>query len=396
MSIHKSKGLEFPFVFLCGSASGHNTREENPPLEKHSEFGIALRYQNRDNLKKFVTFPEAAIRLINKNELRAERLRLLYVALTRAEERLFITASRDVFDKSEELAPLLSLPESARGYVFSRNDSLFLWIISALKISGGKCFEVFSVCPEEKADSAVFETAEPPKEAVEALTRTLTDSKTAAESENSRFAARLSVTEINALRSPAVYPLRSAVPESGASRDTAAGRGTAIHRFMQYADFKNAFVSVGAETERLIKTGVLSKRDASLLDFSKLQAFFHSDFFERRLINAKSKRREIEIYAKISDIPLDEKVKIEYNISGDSFLQGVADLVFEEEDGYILLDYKTNRRYALEKAEFTEHLRELYALQLSLYAAALEVITGKKIKEKFIWAFDIGELINII
>jgi ATP-dependent helicase/nuclease subunit A len=400
MSIHKSKGLEFPFVFLCGSASGANTKEENPPLEKHSEYGFALRYQNRDTLKKYVTFPQHALRLINKNELRAERLRLLYVALTRAKERIFITAKHSDLYKAEEILPLLTLPESTRNLVFSANDSLFLWIMSALNLSNIDCFDVVTLGEETAANRAETPMFTAPEGAAEKLAKRLIDSeKTAlAAAAQSNRPARLSVTEINALKTPAVYPLRSALPQKNADtpRLSAAERGTATHRFMQFCNFKNAFVNIGTEAERLGAAGLLSEKDIEGLDKYRLKGFFDSDFFNQRLLKSPKIRREIEIYAKISDIPLDESLKIEYNISGGSFLQGVADLVFEEKDGLILLDYKTNRRYNMNEDEFTEHLRELYTLQLTLYAKALEVITGKEILEKYIWAFDIGKIISVI
>jgi ATP-dependent helicase/nuclease subunit A len=400
MSIHKSKGLEFPFVFLCGSASGGNTKEENPPLEKHSEYGFALRFQNRETLKKYVTFPQHSLRLINKNELRAERLRLLYVALTRAKERIFITAKTADLYRAEEIIPLLTLPESTRNLVFSGNDSLFLWIMSALNLSNIDCFDVVTVGGETAANKAETPIFTAPPGAAEKLAKRLTQGeKTAEESAaQSNRPARLSVTEINALKTPAVYPLRSALPQKNADtpRLSASERGTATHRFMQFCNFKNAFVNIGTEAERLLSLGLLSEKDKEGLDKKRLKAFFDSDFFSQRLSKSQGIRREIEIYAKISDIPLDESLKIEYNISGGSFLQGVADLVFEEKGGLILLDYKTNRRYNMNEDEFENHLRELYTLQLTLYAKALEVITGRQVLEKYIWAFDIGRIISVI
>jgi ATP-dependent helicase/nuclease subunit A len=400
MSIHKSKGLEFPFVFLCGSASGRNTKEENPPLEKHLAYGFALRFQNRETLKKYVTFPQNALRIINKNELRAERLRLLYVALTRAKERIFITAKDSDLKKAEEIYPLLTLPESTRNFVFSENDSLFLWIMSALNISKIDCFVVNAIGGETALIPPETPIYTAPEGAAEKLAKRLIDfDKKAAEmAAGSNRPSRLSVTEINALKTPAVYPLRSALPEKNADtpRLSAAERGTATHRFMQFCNFKNAFVNISTEAERLMRDGLLSEKDRQALDFGKLRAFFSSNFCTDRLLKSQKIRREIEIYAKISDIPLDESLKIEYNISGGSFLQGVADLVFEEEGGLILLDYKTNRRYEMASDEFEKHLTELYSLQLTLYAKALEVITGKKILEKYIWAFDTGNIICVI
>jgi ATP-dependent helicase/nuclease subunit A len=398
MSIHKSKGLEFPFVFLCGSSSGQNTREENPPLEKHSEIGIAVRFQNRETLQKYETFPSHALRLINKNELRAERLRLLYVALTRAEEHLFITAKETDIAKAEAAAPLLTLDEATRGYVFSQNDSLFLWIMSALKLSKADCYKTVFLSKESEADTTQTPIYTAPDGVAEILAKRILSGKETADKKRTNRPARLSVTEINALKSPAVYPLRSALPGGGNNipRISAAERGTATHRFMQFADFENAAAGVRKEAERLIKAGLLSLKDAQSLDTKELAAFFDSPFYRDRIRKSAFIRREIEIYAKISDIPLDESLKIEYNISGGSFLQGVADLVFEENGELVLLDYKTNRRYDMERTDFERHLSDLYTLQLTLYGQALEVITGKKIREKYIWAFDTGSIIGIM
>jgi ATP-dependent helicase/nuclease subunit A len=400
MSIHKSKGLEFPFVFLCGSDAAKNSAAENPPLERHSLLGFAVGYQNRETLKKYETLPQHALRLLNKNESRAERLRLLYVALTRAKERLFITATKKSYDKFEEIKPLLELPENTRGVVFAKNDSLFRLMMSALFISSENAenlYEIFPISPEKAEEKAAETAVLPPPSAAQKLFERLIAAQKSAESANAadNRPARLSVTEINALKNPAVYPLRSAVPDRNASRISAAGRGTAMHRFMQFCDFSLAAADIKKESQRLFAEKLLSEKDVENLEFDKLNAFFESELYKERLSKSLGIKREIEIYAKISDIPLDESIKIEYNISGSSFLQGVADLVFLESGGLVLLDYKTNRRYGQKREEFCTHLRELYSLQIALYAAALEAITGKTVKEKYIWAFDIGESIKM-
>jgi ATP-dependent helicase/nuclease subunit A len=394
MSIHKSKGLEFPFVFLCGSDAGRNNSAENPPLECHSLYGFAVGYQNRETLKKYETLPRRALRLINKNEARAERLRLLYVALTRAKERLFITAARKSVNDFEKIKPLLMLPESVRGTVFERNDSLFRLMMSALFISGENVYQAVSVYPQEAGEKAFETHIAPPQGAAEKLLRRLLAAQNAVSAADKR-PARLSVTEINAMKFPAVYPLRSAAPDRNASRISAAGRGTAMHRFMQFCDFSLAAADIKAEANRLFSAGNLSRKDLESLEYEKLSAFFDSEIYRGNLSQTKNIRREIEIYAKISDIPLDESIKIEYNISGGSFLQGVADLVSLENDGLVLLDYKTNRRYGADRQAFCEHLKELYSLQLTLYAAAIEAVFGKPVKEKYIWAFDINSAIKM-
>jgi ATP-dependent helicase/nuclease subunit A len=272
--------------------------------------------------------------------------------------------------------------------------------MSALNLSQTDCFDVVTTYGETESETAGTPEITAPEGATEKLRELLLSGETKAEAAaaGSNRPARLSVTEINALKTPAVYPLRSALPQKNADvpRLSAAERGTATHRFMQFCNFKNAFVNIKTEAARLVSDGLMSDRDVSGLDEIKLRAFFASDFFNKRLIKSAKIRREIEIYAKISDIPLDESLKIEYNINGGSFLQGVADLVFEENGGLILLDYKTNRRYEMASDEFAKHLRELYSLQLTLYAKALEVITGKTVLEKYIWAFDTGEIIRVI
>jgi ATP-dependent helicase/nuclease subunit A len=418
-TIHKSKGLEFPFVFLCDVSRGINKKDLQKSWIYNSSYGVGVRFQNRDELKRYKTFPQIVITELEKKELFAESLRLLYVALTRAKERLFIAVDyEDISDVIQPKSVTNNAPSPA--LLHNCNNFLSLLAIALSKTPDGAVFR------GEKApeNPTLFRTA-----FVDFKSETeneLDQSFKVYEDENlkEKFlsmwgdvyphqeigqAAKLTVSEI-AINSDItrVYSVRdislhfdSAVSET--PKLTASEKGTAMHRFMQKCDFALAGKGIDGEINRLVASGILSELDVTGLNRKKLHEFFESKVYKNVIsaISSEKIRKEFKIYAKLSDIRLDERIKKEYNISDNSFLQGVADLIIEREDDILLLDYKTNVNFFREKDGksslelFTAHMRELYSLQINIYAAAVSAVFGKKVSKKLIYSFAISDTIEI-
>jgi ATP-dependent helicase/nuclease subunit A len=447
-TIHKSKGLEYPFVFLCDTAKNYNEHDLSEPFLFHPLYGSGVRFQSRETdnetpPKRYKTFPQFALIQIRRRELRAEAVRLLYVALTRAKERLFISFSdddrkvvkpfskawqasggkTDIAERAEECRNFLELLACALiahpdGGIFRGTDdipknssaltaidgvqkptktpTLFNTIIIGESVSETAETPEVSDVPYYKPDRTVISKLQ------EIWQQQYPDSDT-------RKAAKLTVTEI-ALNSDIarVYSVKnislrfdSAIADT--PKPTASEKGTAMHRFLQKCDYNLAAADVRRESERLCMNGIMSRRECECLNYGRLAAFFASDFYREKIKNAGEIFRETKIYVKLSDIDLDENLKKEYNISDDSFLQGVADLVIKQPDGLILADYKTNGNFFKADEEhglssetlFTEHLKKLYTLQLRIYASALSAIFGSKVKEAYLYAFAANKGISI-
>ncbi|MDR0947374.1 MAG: helicase-exonuclease AddAB subunit AddA [Ruminococcus sp.] len=407
-TIHKSKGLEFPFVFLANPTGTFNTKDfSNYNFLKDLNYGLAVKYQNRVTLKKYETFPFYSIKKICRNKLRAEELRILYVALTRAQEKLFIVA-----EDTKLSAALKKFDECTQT---KQSDELKSAVLSC------NCYFEFFVCAfyNENAFAGIFgentenelfkirhfypsenETDEPENDAqseyrhnkeTEKLLLHRFSQKYPHEDEN--IPAKIAVTELTKPKN--TYALDSINLTASKNKMTAAEKGTVIHKFMQLCDFNAAARSVSDEIERLCSEGVFSEREKSALDIFMLKGFFGSEIYTKYIKNATKIYREIEIYAKISDIPLDESFKIEYNIRGETFIQGIADCVVKTDSGLVLIDYKTNKNFDGDITHFTEHLRQLYTPQLTIYAAAAEKIFGEKVTKVCLYSFETMTVIDI-
>ena len=169
-----------------------------------------------------------------------------------------------------------------------------------------------------------------------------------------------------------------------------AERGTALHTFMEYADFPSAANDLEAEITALEQRGKLTAQQAKAVRASDIAAFFKSDLYKRIAASA-SVQRERKFTVALADLQLcDSLASIGEQYAGtDGLLIGIMDLVFTEDDGYVLVDYKTDRNVT------AEMLLERYSEQLRLYAAALALLTGKPVKDCCIYSLSLQKTIPV-
>ena len=168
---------------------------------------------------------------------------------------------------------------------------------------------------------------------------------------------------------------------------TAAQRGTITHRFMQFCDLNAAADDIEAEISRLCKINVFTPKEADAVDRPSVRKFFQSEIYSR-LRSSGRVLREQRFIVGFNDIKAELSVAEDYR-GTDGMLQGVADCLFEEEDGYVLIDYKTDR------VKSCAQLAERYSAQLELYKAAFDILLEKPVKSCFIYSFRLGEGIEI-
>ncbi|MBC5581442.1 UvrD-helicase domain-containing protein [Anaerofilum sp. BX8] len=411
LSIHRSKGLEYPVCILADTARQFNKKDlYTAPVLRHTLLGVGLCLRGK-NGARYPTAPQRAIRQALLREQLSEEMRVLYVALTRARDRLFLTAaSKDPARMLGRLAVTLLGAGGLTPQVAAGAGSFADWLCMAallhpqaeeLRAAAGAAQLPLAAAPQGSLSARLVKaplhpegeaagtqpagrTAAPDPELLEALQR--------------HFAwrypreallsvpAKVSVSSlVHAARDEAETPLRrpSFIYSSGLS---AAERGTALHAVLQYADFAAARRDLRAELERLVREGRVSEITAAAADRAALQTFFRSPLMERML----SADRLLREYAFFTRIPAGSAAALAGPLAYEPVLvQGVADCVIEKDGELALVDYKTDRN------KTPEQLRDLYAPQLALYREALQRRLGLPVGRCSLYAFALGREIEV-
>jgi ATP-dependent helicase/nuclease subunit A len=411
-TIHKSKGLEYPFVFLCGTSKKFNLMDVTDSLQLNLNYGIAFKIRKRKELKCYDSFPRFALSCKAKRETVSEEMRLLYVALTRAREQLFITVP-DNNKTSELISEMCSSLAASGGKALSAAkdaDCMLDWLLAALLTHpagkkalaekyGSEISEIINdmstreskarikirslSAESDAAEEKTLTRPEPDKASVEKL---LKEFSYTYESPLPKIPAKLTITEIAKSESEDIF-LRRPDFSADFSRLTPAEIGTAMHTFMQYADYSLAENEPMAQAEILVRKGLLSESEKNSLQYDKLRDFFTSDLYLRMKKSPKI-QREKKFLIEISQLGLDDELGLEYN-NTNGMLQGIADCIFEESGGLVLVDYKTDR------VKDENVLAERYRRQLLLYSIALEKIMGTCFTNAYLYSFCLGKEIEI-
>ncbi len=408
-TIHGSKGLEFPYVFLCGTSKEFNlknTDKDGFALSSYFnlEYGIGFRIQDYKNKKLYDSFQQSMIKRINESEAVSEEMRLLYVALTRAKEKLFISIVNS--GKTKKRIKAVSDEILSEGGVTENvalcAKSMLDWLLAVLIIH-----------PEFNkaaglADIPCNDNPVPLKVTVTEIGAQTAQNNTSIRAEadggqvemlKKRFdfkydntltqkTAKLTITEIVKNETEDGINFRRPAFVTDTKDLSAAEIGTAMHTFMQYADFTRAAAGIKAEGLRLCDYGILTQAEYSSLRFGKLEKFFESDLY-MRILKSKEVYREQKFLVGISELDLDDELGKEYN-NTSGMLQGIADCFFKEDDGFVLIDYKTDRVYN------SQFLVSRYERQLKLYSKAIGKIYGAPVKEAYIYSFSLDKALQIV
>ena len=404
MTIHGSKGLEFPVVFVAGLHHTFSTRNSRETLLLHPEFGAGMKRRDPVTLARYVTLPHNTLNTALGDAEREEELRLLYVAMTRAREKLCLTASAaNPMKKIAALAAELEDTPALAEYTVRSAKSMLDWVLAAiirhpsaddwrrdidredlmplddniswrLRISrpvlteeleeeAPECAEADEILVAALRDKIAYRY---PHEALAKIPAKMAASSTAHGELERRYVAQ---TVPSFLRGDQLSP---------------AERGTAMHAFMQYAVYAEAKRDIDREIARLYESGKLTEAQTKVLDKRALKAFFGNAVYERM---ARSPRclREYQFTALQPAVQLDASVSdTEYVV-----MQGMADCVFEENGALVILDYKTDR------VSTAEELAERYRAQLAAYREALEQTLGLPVHECLLYSFALGKTVTV-
>ena len=401
MSIHKSKGLEFPVVFLAGLGHRFNRRDISDTLPVDASLGLGLRRTDLARGVEYPTIARTAVQGALIGQLLSEELRVLYVAMTRAKERLYLSCA---FKNPEKKLDRLGL-----GLVSPLDPSVLEtaacpadWLLRAAMLPGSPIPIEIVKPPAAPCHSEERSDEESPREILRLASLAQDDAgETAADaaidlspvldwrypfSMAQSLPAKLTATELKSRAPEAVEdaeaaallpkaPVSFRAPDFGGAQAgplTGAARGTATHRFLQYAELAAATEPGGTEAEkaRLVSCGRLTPEEAGAVDAGAVEWFLSTDA-GGLVVSGAELRRELRFSLLV------DAGDFYPGAEGDEILlQGIVDCCVLEPDGVTVLDYKTDRV----SGEALDARAEHYAPQLRAYARALARMTGLKVK----------------
>lgn len=424
MTIHNSKGLEFPVCFIASVQKSLKSNRNHGALEFDYDIGMGIRRGVESGFASIDNAYRRAVISKNADEELEEEMRVLYVAMTRARERLYLTGY--VNSDSFESSALLRAKYSDEYSVMKASNYLD-WIS-----------EVYFSMSEEEKEMLKYEKLMPweipelseikyEREAAreEEKTASVTDdvafslfkdrfSFEYAYSHLSRLPAKMSVSklypqlldednsasdaeDITLTEKPAFL-----IPKN--ERATSAEKGTATHTFMQFCDFEAAERNgVHTEIERLCNLGFISKETADIINVRHIESFFESGFYRDMKLTVSGggrlwREQRFNIFMPASLFSADEEFK---ELVADELItvQGVIDLIIEDKDGNITLcDYKTDHLTPREMSDTSlaaKMLGERHGRQLSYYKEAVRQIFGREPKRICIYSLPLGDAVDV-
>jgi ATP-dependent helicase/nuclease subunit A len=420
MTMHQSKGLEFPVTFVCDCGHGFNLKDAHAPVLFDREGGLSLKLRDDSG---YARLRNPIYNLLSDRTVERaveEELRILYVALTRAKERLYVTATVGNSDAlTKKITSADSTPSESASYASRSNIELILRAV------GKESFYDLTIDGEAPTDenTEASEAQAPVSEIAPALVAAYSETLKARfdfvypDAHLSRLPGKMSVSRLyptaldEAEEDAATLPLPAEEEDApktrtvplflGGERDSAARAGTATHLFMQFCDFAAAKEKgAAAELSRLVEKQFIAKEDAALVRLPEVEAFLQSSLFEMLCAPDARLYRELRFHARFpaAAFTADGEKKALYE--GQTVLvQGVMDAVLITPSGELwLVDYKTDRLSAAEKrnrALAEEKLRTRHALQLSYYAAACRDIFGRTPDRTLIYSLALGDTVEL-
>ena len=410
MSIHHSKGLEFPICILADFDKAFNQSDLRNTVLLHEQLGIGCSRGDSDSSVLYQTMQKASIKMQLQRSIISEELRVLYVAMTRAKDKLAIIITTDnlenkmnklslaVYDGDRILPSSLMLAKSYGDMILMAalrhpdavelrdickytdikpiecNENLKIIISKPSAVTDNKNEQPVEKCEETKYDEQLLGR-------IKALA-TLSDNA----EQHSGIPIKLSVSDIVSKNIDKGYSdFKKPTLASGFAL-TPAQRGTALHKFMQFADFNKAEISVEAEINRLVVKRYITKKEADSINVSNLRKFFLTDLYS----NIKSSDKVLREYRFLSLVDSSSiEAFSEIYKNEEVVVQGVIDCIYFKGNDVVIVDYKTDY------IENIIELRERYSGQVSLYKAAVEKGLSVKVSKTLLYSLHLGLEIEV-
>ena len=441
MSIHKSKGLEFRVVFVMGLGKKFNMNEIRNDLLYHKELGLGPKIVDLDKRLKYPTIAHEVIKERIRKEVLAEEMRILYVALTRAEEHLILIGSGKEIEDHEEadsincyldwIIPIINSDvEDEVNFNFQVHDEIKAYdeIAAESEIDDVKPIEPKA---GENDDNDENRNDDKDKEnLIEDINNEDIDCEKIKKSleweysykDVTQLPAKLTVTQIQQevkenknkqknKRSDANETILKR-PEFLKDKDKSTGAevGTAYHLVFQHLPLKQIddlrdltdANSLYGFMDEMVKKEIISEEQRDMIDLEKVIRFFESELGDRVMSNKDSLTRELNFTMGVpyKDIEIFEELDVGNSdnsskaaeVSDDNIvIQGAIDYLVEEEDGFLLIDFKTDNI----KEDELESLKDDYRVQLDYYKKAVEEIFNKPVKEIYLYHIRLEKALEV-
>ncbi|MBC1447374.1 helicase-exonuclease AddAB subunit AddA [Listeria welshimeri] len=430
MTIHASKGLEFPVVIISGLSKKFNMRDIYSKTLLDKDYGFASNYRDIEKMIVYPTIMQQAIKQKKSREMIAEEMRVLYVALTRAEEKLILTATVPDFEKTSKNWLQVSnqketiLPASIRAKAKCYLDWIGNTIIRHTSFKDLLCEERIQTLPTEMKlqieikTKEMFLTTELEEHKVDNWLENVkahepVPVQSAYKDEIERFMnykyKDVAATEIRAKQSVTELKRQFSLQDSWSDTSilkefqkvsldrpkflqqnklSATEIGTAMHTLMQAVSltYKPSEKDLTSLLQSMQEKDILTEAQIKAINIKQIMGFFDSPLGETVLQKSNQVKREVPFSYLLPVAKLYKQSDLEEHV----LIQGVVDSMIEEEDAITLIDYKTDKiegRYAnWEVAE--KVMKERYQIQIKLYAEAIQAITGKKVSNAYLYFFD--------
>lgn len=434
MTIHKSKGLEFPVVFVCNTDKKFNNQDLMKNVLMHSELGFGPKYTDTKQHMMYETIPFHAIKEAITYENISEEMRVLYVALTRAKEKLFITGAIGSMDKEVERWALFGNRQTPQvlSLGLRKSPTYLNWIGTSLfahssfedfrtligatgiNLYEGKGKWDLKLWHQSMLEQQKIKEDEDKKQRQAMLEEWdfnqsySQHTKTIRERLNDSYrfedAVKLPVkVAVSELKKQNEEKLLGYTPFGKEEREIpsfiessqqqkATTKGTWIHSVFEHLDLRRYKTQeqIEAALQRLVSHGKLKEEAVALVSREKLVSVAHSEL-QKRMDQAPYVWKE---KAFVYLMPANE-VDTTYPATEEVLVQGVVDTCFLEEDGLVVVDYKTDYIDKNGIKEGIERIRSRYQVQLDLYGRALGHIMNKPVKEKWIYLYSINQWIQV-
>lgn len=408
MTVHQSKGLEFPICILADMQHAFNERDNTESVLISSSAGLGMKRRTEDGISVYDTASRRAAVITSERMGRSEEMRVLYVALTRAKENLVMVTSVPNPEKGlAKVAVECGIGERANPFAVLRMNNFSDLVLTALmrhpaadelrKLSG---VDVPIFLPEKDR----FKLKVVVSDSESFMTESANEQKIAAKPVFfDEVCERLDYSDPRSVLSS--VPAKRAASdgsERGINREyfassrpafmssgglTPAQRGTATHKFMQFSDYAAARADIESELARLVDGGFLSEDEGKAVNIGAAKRFFMSPLAER-IFASDNVMREKKFaalfpakffYPELTGEAAEEKIVV----------QGIADCVFVEDGELVIVDYKTDTGVD------AEALLDRYSAQLGIYREALSQALGMPVKETLLYSFFMNSTVKV-
>jgi len=434
MSIHKSKGLEFPIVFVCGTGKGFNLTDTTKDILLHHDLGIGPDFIDHKRRIWYPSIFKQALKYKIRLESLSEEMRILYVAFTRAKEKLIITGTvKDPAGSGKRWISNADETERVPEYALLKGKSFMDWICSALmRHPSGLLAERLGIEPPDfcrEADDSSWDIRLWSREQILGVSEAeaANDEKLVGEvalafqeaeadyyedivkrlewrypyEAYEKLPVKVTVTELkryfdteaaedNVVRTSSGIRRRPGFLEEAVEM-TAAEKGSLMHFVLQHMDFSGDISEPGirGQVEAMTAAELLTEVQAQNVNIRKLSGFLRSQL-GKRMINAEKLYREMPFTMEVDCCEVFGELGGCDSKGETVVLQGIIDCYFEEAGKLVLVDYKTD--YVPQGEQ--EQLKEKYRTQIEYYTRALKQITGREVAGRYIYLFWNGEILE--